>query len=101
MYRLRAKVDLQDASDRYAVAAVLGDDVAQRFELENRPGACRPLGDGFAFIDPRLARLGVRVLLPPPALAPTLQRLGFAALEPAAYERLRITAGVPDGSATW
>ena len=98
MYRLRAKVDLEDASGRYSSAAVLGDDVARRFELEARPGACRPLGEGFVFIDPRLTRLGVRVLLPPPALGPTLQGLGFGPLEPEAYERVRITAGVPDGS---
>ena len=97
MYRLRAKVELEDASERYAVAAVVGDDVAGRFELEDRPGACRPLGEGFAFVDPRLARLGVRALLPPPALGPTLQGLGFAPLEPEAYERVRIAAGVPDG----
>jgi folate-binding protein YgfZ len=98
MYRLRAKVELQDASGRYAVAAVLGDDVARRFELEDRPGACRPLGEGIAFIDPRLVRLGVRVLLPPATLGPTLEAQGFAPLEPEAYERVRITAGVPDGS---
>ena len=98
MYRLRAKVEIEDASGHHAVAAVLGDDVARRFELEDRPGACRPLGEGFAFVDPRLARLGVRVLLPPAALGPTLEGLGFAPLEPEAYERLRITAGVPDGS---
>jgi hypothetical protein len=98
MYRLRAKVDLEDASGRYAVAAVLGDDVARRFELEGRPGACRPLGEGFVFIDPRLTRLGVRALLPPATLGPTLQALGFVPIEPEAYERVRITAGVPDGS---
>jgi hypothetical protein len=98
MYRLRAKVELQDAGGRYAVAAVLGEDVARRFELEDRPGACRPLAEGIAFIDPRLVRLGVRVLLPPTTLGPTLEAQGFAPLEPEAYERVRITAGVPDGS---
>jgi folate-binding protein YgfZ len=98
MYRLRAKVELQDTSGRHAVAAVLGEGVARRFELEERPGACRPLGEGIAFIDPRLVRLGVRVLLPPATLGPTLDGQGFAPLEPEAYERVRITAGVPDGS---
>ena len=98
MYRLRSKVELADASARYAIAAVVGDEVAARLGLEQRPGACRPLGEGFALVDPRLTRLGVRVLLPPAALGPTLEGLGFAALAPAAYERLRITAGVPDGS---
>jgi folate-binding protein YgfZ len=98
MYRLRAKVEIEDASERLAVAAALGDDVVRRFELGDRPGACCPLGEGFAFVDPRLVRLGVRVLLPPAALGPMLQGLGFAPLEPATYERVRITAGVPDGS---
>ncbi|HSA82958.1 MAG TPA: hypothetical protein VLE23_19230 [Geminicoccaceae bacterium] len=98
MYRLRAKVEIEDASARYAVAAVVGDHLARRFELEDRPGACRPLGEGFAFVDPRLARLGIRVLLPPTALGPALQGLGFAPLEPEAYDCVRITAGVPDGS---
>jgi folate-binding protein YgfZ len=98
MYRLRAKVELEDASGSYAIAAVLGDDVAARFELENRPGACRPLGAGFVAVDPRLVRLGLRALLPPAELRPTLEELGLPALDPEAYEHLRITAGVPDGS---
>jgi folate-binding protein YgfZ len=100
MYRLRAKVELEDASERYAVAAVLGesDDLAAPLELTDLPGACRRLGEGWVFVDPRLARLGARALLPPDALGPTLEALGFAPLEPAAYERIRITEGVPDGS---
>ena len=98
MYRLRAKVEIDDASGNYAVAAVLGDDVAPRFGLENRAGAGRPLGGGFAFVDPRLVRLGVRALLPAVELGPTLEGLGFSALGLEAYERVRITEGVPDGS---
>ena len=68
MYRLRSKVELEDVSDRFAVAAALGEGVASRFELPDRPGACRPLGDGLALVDPRLTRLGVRVLGPPERL---------------------------------
>ena len=98
MYRLRSKVELEDASARYAVAAVLGDGAAERFELPDRPGACRSLGDGFVLVDPRLTGLGVRVLLPPDRIEGTLAELGLARLEPEAYERLRLTLGVPDGS---
>jgi folate-binding protein YgfZ len=98
MYRLRAKVDLEDVSARYAVAAVLGDDLAVRLELSELPGACRRLGEGWVFVDPRLARLGARAVLPAATLGPTLDALGFAPLEPATYERIRITEGVPDGS---
>ena len=98
LYRLRAKVTLEDASARFAVAAVLGDGVAGRFDLPEQPGACRPLADGVVCVDPRLARLGVRVLLPPDRLEPALQGLGLARLEAEAYERARLALGVPDGS---
>jgi tRNA-modifying protein YgfZ len=98
MYRLRSKVELEDVSARYAVAAVLGDRAAERFELPDRPGACRPLGEGLALVDPRLTRLGVRVLLPPDRIDGTLAALGLARLEPDAYEQLRLELGVPDGS---
>ncbi len=97
MYRLRSKVELQDASARYAVAAVLGEGAAVRFDLPDRPGACRPLADGLVLVDPRLAQLGVRVLMPPDTIDPALERLGLARLEPEAYERARLTLGVPDG----
>jgi tRNA-modifying protein YgfZ len=98
MYRLRSKVELEDVSERSAVAAALGDGMAARFDLPDRPGACRRLADGFALVDPRLRQLGVRVLLPPDRIGPTLGSLGLAPLEPAAYEQARLTLGVPDGT---
>jgi folate-binding protein YgfZ len=98
LYRLRSKVALDDASGRFAVAAVIGEGVAARFALPEQPGACRPLEDGIACVDPRLAGLGVRLLLPPERLEPALQALGLARLEPEAYERARLALGVPDGS---
>ena len=98
MYRLRSKVELEDVSGRLAVAAVLGEDAAARFELAERPGACRPFGTGFALIDPRLVQLGIRVLLPPDEISGTLEGLGLRCLEPEVYERMRLTLGVPDGS---
>ncbi len=79
MYRLRSKVELEDASGRYAVAAVLGEGVAARFQLPERAGACRPFGDGFALVDPRLSRLGVRALLPPGEIGGALEGLGLVA----------------------
>jgi hypothetical protein len=98
MYRLRSKVDIEDVSARFAVAALIGDHVAGRLELPERPGAARALEQGLAFIDPRFARLGARALVPKESAAATLAQLGFAEVEPAAYERLRLTLGVPDGS---
>ena len=98
MYRLRSKVDFEDVSTRFAVAALIGDEVAALLDLPLRPGAARVLEQGLVFIDPRLARLGARVLLPRDAAAALLAKLGFEEIERAAYERLRLTLGVPDGS---
>jgi folate-binding protein YgfZ len=98
MYRLRSRVELADASAGHAVAAVIGEGTAARFALPERAGACRAFDEGLACVDPRLARLGVRVVLPPERLEPALQELGLAPLEPTAYERLRLIHGVPDGS---
>jgi folate-binding protein YgfZ len=98
MYRLRAKVEIEDRSDELEVAAVLGDDVAARLGLPAQPGAARALNDGVVLIDPRLARLGGRAVLPRGQMAPALEDLGFAPLPPAAYEQARLALGVPDGS---
>jgi tRNA-modifying protein YgfZ len=98
MYRLRAKVEIEDRSEDFEVAAVLGDDVAGRLGLPAERGAARALDDGVALIDPRLVGLGGRTLLPRGRTAATLAKLGFAALPPAAYEQARLALGVPDGS---
>jgi tRNA-modifying protein YgfZ len=98
MYRLRSKVDLDDVSTRFAVAALIGDEVAGLLDLPQSPGAARVLEQGVAFIDPRLPRLGARALLPKDTAAALLAELGFEELDRAAYERLRLTLGIPDGS---
>jgi folate-binding protein YgfZ len=98
MYRLRSKVELEDVSGRFAVAAVLGESAASRLDLPDRPGACRPFGAGVALVDPRLIRLGVRILLPPDEISGALEELGLARLDPEAYEQARLALGVPDGS---
>jgi hypothetical protein len=98
MYRLRAKVEIEDRSAELEVAAVLGDDLATRLDLPAQPGAVRPLQSGVVLIDPRLAQLGARAVLPRDRSAAALEELGFAALPPAAYEQARLALGVPDGS---
>jgi tRNA-modifying protein YgfZ len=91
-------VDIEDASAGFAVAALIGEDGAGLVGLPPRPGACRALGRGVAFVDPRLVPMGVRALLPAPDGASALADLGLAAVPHAAYERLRLGLGVPDGS---
>ena len=63
MYRLRARVSLDERSD-LAVAAIFGAGEAAIFGLPSEPGAARPFGTGVVFIDPRLASLGARAILP-------------------------------------
>lgn len=86
LYKLRAKVTIAVADD-LAVHVLLGDDLGL-----GAPGAAKPLGGGVAFLDPRLAAAGVRLLLPKGETA------GFAIGEAAEYDRLRINLGLPDGS---
>ncbi|HTZ38197.1 MAG TPA: folate-binding protein [Stellaceae bacterium] len=93
IYRLRAKVTL-DARPELAVGAVFDGGL---LDLPDEAGAARPLDGGVAFVDPRLAALGARVVLPRSHLAPALQEAGTQAADFAEYDRLRLSLGVPDG----
>jgi folate-binding protein YgfZ len=100
-YRLRAAVELADATEDWLVAALVGEGVAATFGLaEAAPGAAAPLaGGGLVYRDPRPGMPGLRALLPRAAgLAPLLDTPGMARGNLADYERVRIAAGVPDGS---
>ena len=98
LYKLRAKVSLAEASDRYIVAAAFGDGVADALGLPAERGAATPFADGVAYVDPRLAELGARLLLPRGLGAAPLAERGFHAGDIAGYDRLRLSLGVPDGS---
>src|SRR5437868_11262268 len=63
MYRLRAKASL-DERPEFGVAAVFGADALAALGVPSEPGAARPFGSGVAFVDPRLAALGARAILP-------------------------------------
>jgi len=97
LYRLRAKVAIEDVSAGLAAVAVFGQGSAALLGLPEAPGAARPFAGGVAFVDPRLPALGVRLLLPPAEL-PALERAGLAAASAEDYDRHRLELGVPDGS---
>ena len=97
-FKLRSKVALAVATDKFAVAAVIGPDAAARLELPEQAGAARAIGGGVAFVDPRWPGLGGRVVLPRETMAATLAGLGLAPAEGTIYERLRLEIGVADGS---
>jgi folate-binding protein YgfZ len=94
MYRLRAKVTLDERPD-LAVAAVFGGAL---LGLPAELGAARPFGEGVAFTDPRLAALGARVIGPRDSLAAALRDAGAVETGFAEYDHLRLSLGVPDGS---
>src|SRR5438874_4184880 len=97
MYRLRAKVSLDERSG-LAVAAIFGVDTTAILGLPSEPGAARPFGSGVVFVDPRLAMLGARAILPRERARAVLADTGIAETGFDSYDRLRLSLGIPDGS---
>lgn len=75
MYRLRAKVEIEDASEDWAVAAIWGGDA--------------PTLPGATYADPRVAALGARTFVP------ASDPIGTNASEDD-YEAWRLSLGVPN-----
>lgn len=98
MYRLRSKVEIVDLTEALAVFALPGEPALQALGFPAEAGTARAFGEGVAFVDPRLAALGARAILPRESGAAALAAAGFAPAGPEAYDRLRLTLGVPDGS---
>jgi folate-binding protein YgfZ len=96
MYKLRSKVTLETPDDR-TVVALAGHGAAAALGLADEPGRAAALAGGVAFVDPRLAALGARAILPATGLD-AVAAAGFAPGELAAYDRARAALGVPDGS---
>jgi hypothetical protein len=97
MYRLRAKASLDERPD-LAVAAVFGADAPAVLGLSSEPGAARPFGSGVTFVDPRLATLGARAILPRGEARALLADAGVPEAGFDSYDRLRLSLGIPDGS---
>lgn len=83
MYKLRANVEIREASEGFVVAAVWGG------------GA--PAQDVGAFLDPRLAELGYRILVATTDAERTLAGIGGERVPSDAYHAHRIALGVPEG----
>jgi len=99
LYKLRAKLTIEDAREELAIALLWGGAASATLGLAEERGSARALDDGVVFVDPRLAALGCRAILPRARAAATLERLGFSASPLAEHRRLRLTLGVPEGSA--
>ena len=95
IYKLRAKIEL-GPDDGFVVAAFWGEGAAASFGLPDIAGAAKETAGGIVYVDPRLAQLGVRALVPAARLAEIAD--GFAPDTREAYDALRLSHGVPDGS---
>lgn len=97
LYKLRSKVTISARPD-LAVGVAWGEGAPASFGLPAEAGAAKPEAEGVSFVDPRLAALGVRAILPRERFAEIACAAGCAAGDEAAYDALRISLGVPDGS---
>ncbi len=96
-YRLRSKVELADVTGDWSVLAAWGESALAALGLSGETGAAVALGNGTAYTDPRHAELGARVLIPAAdgaGLPPGLELANRAE-----HDRLRLSLGIPDGSA--
>lgn len=97
-YKLRAKITLADASDDYVIAALIGPHSAIQLDVPTMAGAAWTFGGGIVYCDPRNVALGARAILPAAQGFAPLDAAGIGPAPFEAYERLRISLGVPDGS---
>jgi folate-binding protein YgfZ len=94
MFKLRADVSIADVSTAWRVEAVFGDGAAASLDLAPERGSARSRanGGGIAYVDPRLAEAGVRLLIPVDGDSPD-----FPLTNNASYDRHRLALGLPDG----
>ncbi|NIZ02754.1 CAF17-like 4Fe-4S cluster assembly/insertion protein YgfZ [Thalassospira lucentensis] len=97
MYKLRAKVELSDVTDSYDVIAVYGKDALSALSLTDNPGSTSAFATGIKSVDPRLAAMGARVLLPKNSLA-EMAAIGAQEGTVEAYHEMRVALGVANGS---
>jgi tRNA-modifying protein YgfZ len=86
LYKLRATVAISEVSAQYAVFALWGEAAAGAVALS---GAT-------AFVDPRLAELGVRIFAPPDAHSALLAATGANLATQDDWHRHRIALGIPE-----
>ena len=94
LYKLRAKVIIEDLSEILGVLAAW-DGAAPPSPAA--PATAAKEAIGLSFIDPRLPALGLRVILPPHRAASAAAELGAVLVDAADYEAHRIALGIPSG----
>jgi folate-binding protein YgfZ len=90
LYKLRAKVIVEDLSDVLGVLAAWDG-----IPLSEAPAGSKRVG--LSYPDPRTPALGLRVMLPPHLAAEAASGLGATLVGASEYEAHRIALGVPQG----
>lgn len=98
LYKLRSQVQVEDAQSDYRVAVLFGEGALAHLGLAATPGTSKDLGAGRVFVDPRLAELGARAILPTETAEAQINDAGFETGSLDDYDRLRSELGIPDGS---
>jgi tRNA-modifying protein YgfZ len=83
LYKLRAKLLIEDLSEILGVLAVWDGVVSAK--------------SGLPYADPRLSELGVRIMIPPHRAGEAAAELGAVLAAPEDYDAHRIALGVPSG----
>ncbi len=94
LYKLRAKVIVEDLSDILGVLAAWNGNEASQAAVPSEDARERI---GLPYPDPRLAALGMRVMLPPHLAAAAASGLGATPVAASEYEAHRIALGIPSG----
>jgi folate-binding protein YgfZ len=101
-FKLRAAVELTEPEPAFAVAVAWGPEAAARLGLDPTEGAAGkgvPASAHYAYVDPRVAALGVRLIYPAGApIEAELGQLGFAVTAPGEYALRRLALGVADSA---
>jgi tRNA-modifying protein YgfZ len=99
-FKLRAAVEIGETAPALAVAAVWGPGATARLELESAEGivGSSALTEAhLAFVDPRIAALGARLIYPADVpIEAKLARLGFASATATDYAEHRLALGIAD-----
>lgn len=98
LYKLRSQVTLTDASAAFSVAALMGNDWAGALGLSPEAGSAGTFLGGVAYVDPRLAAMGGRCVIPHDGAEEALNSAGFTPRSATEYHALRLRLGLPDGS---
>ena len=93
MYKLRAKVTIEDISATHHVTAYIGDNSYSALNMDNTSGATESQEDSIYYVEPRHTGLGLRSITSQEK--PALE--GFSETDNKNYDGLRIALGIPEG----